>query len=149
MDMPMSYGLGIAMHVTDRLRLSLDVSRIHWSDFRLEESSQDDTILVENGAPTGKGGAVLRGEADDTTSVRVGGQYLWRRIALRAGFFYDPEPGQNGTDDFLGASLGGGITMAGLRFDMAYVFRTGTVENEATDTTVYQHELFASMIYHF
>lgn len=118
------------------------------SDFRLEASTQD-TLLVENGAPSGKGRAVLQGQADDMTSVRVGGQYLWRRFALRAGLFYDPEPGQNGTDEFFGASLGGGIAVAGLRFDMAYVFRTGIVENEAADTKVYQHELFASVVYRF
>lgn len=29
LDMPMSYGLGLSVHVTDHLRLSLDISRIH------------------------------------------------------------------------------------------------------------------------
>jgi long-subunit fatty acid transport protein len=151
MDMPLAYGLGVSLHATERLRLSLDVSRIHWSDFRLEPSTEDRVLLVANGAPAGKGEAVLRGASDDTTSVRLGAQYLWPKpqVAARAGVFYDPEPGAGGRDDFWGISLGGGITIAGLVCDLAYTFRTGTVQNTATDTTVYQHEVLASLIYHF
>ncbi len=151
MDMPWAYGLGIALRLTDRLRLALDVSRVHWSDFRLEASTQEGVLLVENGAPAGKGQAVLNGGADDTTAVRLGAQYLWPgpRVALRAGGFYDPEPGAGGTDDFWGFSLGSGITLNKLVFDLAYTFRTGTVESDATDTFVDQHTLLVSMIYHF
>jgi long-subunit fatty acid transport protein len=153
LDMPMSYGLGLAARLSDTLTLSLDVSRVHWSDFELEESTRDDTLLVENGAPSGKGEAVLRGEADDTTSVRLGAEYLWIRrdllVPFRAGVFYDPEPGDGGTDDFYGFSVGSGVTIKSFVFDFAYQFRTGTVESEATDTTVYQHHFFASLIYHF
>jgi long-subunit fatty acid transport protein len=153
LDMPMSYGLGLAARLSDHLTLSLDVSRVHWSDFKLEESTRDDVLLVENGAPSGKGTAVLQGESDDTTSVRLGAEYLWIKrnllIPFRAGFFYDPEPGANGTDDFFGFSLGSGITIQKFVCDLAYQFRTGTVESEATDTSVYQHNLFASVVDHF
>jgi long-subunit fatty acid transport protein len=93
MDMPMTYGLGLAAHLSDQFILSLDVSRTHWSDFRLEESSRDNVLLVENGAPSGKGQAVLQGKSDDTTSVRLGAEYVWIRpgvrIPFRAGLFYD------------------------------------------------------------
>jgi long-subunit fatty acid transport protein len=153
LDMPMSYGLGLAARLSDVLTLSLDVSRVHWSDFELADSTRDDTLLVENSAPSGKGAAVLRGNADDTTSVRIGGEYLWIRrnllIPFRAGVFYDPEPGDKSTDDFFGWSVGSGITVNAFVFDFAYQFRTGTVASEATDTTVYQHNFFASLIYHF
>jgi long-chain fatty acid transport protein len=152
MDFPISYGIGLAARLSDRLTLDLDVSRIHWSDFKLEKSKRD-TLLVDNGAPSGKGQAVLNGESDDTTSVRLGAEYLWIRpkfiIPARAGVFYDPEPGDNGTDDFFGGSLGTGIAYKQFLFDMAYEFRTGKVESEATDTTVYQHNVLASVIYHF
>lgn len=91
--------------------------------------------------------------AHATTSVRLGAEYLWIKrnllLPIRAGFFYDPEPGANGTDDFFGFSLGSGITVQKFVFDLAYQFRTGTVESQATDTTVYQHNIFASVIYHF
>ncbi len=151
MDMPWAYGLGIAVRLTDRLRLSVDVSRVHWSDFRLEESTQEGVLLVENGTPSGKGQAVLNGEADDITSVRLGAQYLWPRpkVAFRAGGFYDPEPGARGTDEFWGFSLGSGITLARFVFDLAYTFRRGTIQSDSTDTSVTQHTLLASMIYHF
>jgi long-subunit fatty acid transport protein len=153
MDMPLSYGMGIAVRLSDNLTLSLDVSRVHWSDFKLQASTRDDVLLIENGAPAGKGKAVLNGEADDTTSVRLGAEYLWIRrqilIPFRAGFFYDPEPGEHGTDHFFGFSLGSGITLNRFVFDIAYQFRAGTVKSEAVDTTVYQHNLFASVIVHF
>jgi long-subunit fatty acid transport protein len=153
MDMPLSYGLGVSARLSDRWTLSLDVSRIHWSDFRLEESTRDDVLLVENGAPAGKGRAVLDGQAEDTTSVRLGAEYLWIRptvvIPFRAGVFYDPEPGAGNPDPFVGFSLGTGIAIKQVLFDVAYEFRTGTVKNEATDTSVQQHRILASLIYHF
>jgi long-subunit fatty acid transport protein len=152
MEFPMSYGIGLAVRLSDRLTFDLDVSRIHWSDFKLENSKRD-TLLVENGAPSGKGRAVLNGEGDDTTSVRLGAEYLWIRpkfiIPGRAGVFYDPEPGDNGTDHFFGFSLGSGIAVKQFLFDMAYEFRTGKVDSEATDTTVRQHKILGSVIYHF
>lgn len=151
-DIPMSYGIGLAARLSDELTLSFDVSRVHWSDLELEESSRD-VLLVDNGAPSGKGRAVLAGEGDDTTSVRFGGEYLWIRpkfvVPLRAGLFYDPEPGDGGTDDFYGFSLGSGVAVKRFLFDAAYTFRYGEEESEATDTTVYNHKVLASIIYHF
>lgn len=159
MDMPMAYGLGLAVRLSTELRLSLDVSRVHWSDFRLDDARQpsdlerDECAVLSVATPVGKGPAILNGEGDDTTSVRLGAEYLWVRpkyvIPFRAGVFYDPEPGEMGTDHFFGFSLGGGIAVESLILDMAYTFRAGTVETEATDTTIYQHHILASVIYHF
>jgi long-subunit fatty acid transport protein len=156
MDMPLAYGLGVSIHAMETnvtaLRFALDVSRIHWSDFRLEASRRDDVLLVDNGAPAGKGRAVLNGEADDTTTVRLGVQYLWLplQLAFRAGGFYDPEPGERGTDPFWGGSFGTGIVLKEkVVVDFAYTFRTGKVQSAATDTSVYQHEMSVSMIYYF
>ena len=153
MHMPMSYGLGMAARLSDRLTLALDVARTHWSDFRLQQSTNANVLLVENGAPSGKGKAVLSGASDDTTSVRLGAEYLWilpkAVVPFRAGFFYDPEPGERGTDAFFGFSLGSGITLGPWVLDVAYTFRTGTVQTSATDTAVHQHTLLSSLIYHF
>jgi long-subunit fatty acid transport protein len=152
MHLPLAYGLGLAARLSDRLTLALDVTREHWSDFSLQASTRD-TLLVENGAPSGKGQAVLRGQGGDTTSVRLGAEYLWIMpkvvIPFRTGFFYDPEPGEGGSDNFFGFSLGSGIAVNRVLFDMAYTFRTGTVHSTATDTAVHQHTILASVIYHF
>ena len=153
MHMPLAYGLGLSARLSDHLTISLDVSRLHWSDFRLEESSRDNVLLVDNGAPSGKGQAVLNGKSNDTTTLRLGAEYLWLHpkavVPLRAGVFYDPEPGDGGTDDFFGFTLGSGIAINRWIFDIAYTFRTGRVHSQATDTTVYQHGLLTSLIYHF
>ena len=155
MDFPISYGLGVAVRPSDNLTISLDVSRIHWSDFRLETANRTDTLIVENGAPSGKGRAVLSGASDDATTVRLGAEYLWNfeeknfAFPLRAGFFYDPEPGMGRPDNFFGFSLGSGITFPKFSFDIAYTFRTGTVRSEATDTSVVQHSILGSIIYYF
>lgn len=153
LDMPLSYGLGVSCRVSDALTLSFDVSRIHWSDFRLETPQSGGRIVVENGAPAGRGTAVLNGSSDDTTTLRLGAEYAWDLqryvIPLRAGFFYDPEPSDQGRDDFFGFSFGSGVTTNSFIFDFAYTFRTGSVRSQATDTSVYQYELLASIIYRF
>jgi long-subunit fatty acid transport protein len=153
LDMPLSYGLGISFRVSDVLTLSFDVSRIHWSQFRLETPQVSDEIDVEASAPSARGTAILNGSSDDTTSVRLGAEYAWDRqryiIPLRAGIFYDPEPSDQGTDNFFGFSFGSGLTTNSLIFDFAYTFRVGTVRSRIADTSVYQHELLASMIYRF
>jgi hypothetical protein len=117
------------------------------------QASTRDTLLVENGAPSGKGQAVLRGQGADTTSVRLGAEYLWIRPKMvrpfRAGVFYDPEPGEGSTDHFVGFSLGSGMAINKWLVDLAYTLRTGTGHSSATDTAVQQHTLLASVIYHF
>ncbi|MBM3226285.1 MAG: hypothetical protein FJZ47_21180 [Candidatus Tectomicrobia bacterium] len=153
MRFPIAYGLGASARLSDQLTISLDVSRIHWSDFRLETSRRSEVLLVENGAPSGKGRAVLHGGADDATTVRLGAEYLWVQpklvVPFRAGVFYDPEPGAGKPDDFYGFSLGSGLAIDQFVLDIAYTFRTGTVQSEATNTGVSQHSILASVIYHF
>lgn len=153
MDMPASYGLGVSAILSDYLTMALDVSRVHWSDFQLEETTRDDVLSVQNGALSGKGAAVLNGQADDTTSVRLGAEYRWIRsritIPLRVGLFYDPEPGDRGIDEFYGFSFGSGLITDRFAMDFAYTFRIGVVKSDAADTTVYQNTLLTSLIYKF
>lgn len=156
LDMPLSYGLGLAARLSPHLRLALDVARVHWSDFRLQASRREQTAcagVLSVGVPVSKGEAVLNGESADTTSVRLGAEYLWVHprvtVPLRAGAFYDPEPGAGGSDDFFGYSLGGGVALGPWLFDLAYTFRAGTEHHPATDTAVQQHQVLASIIYHF
>ena len=59
------------------------------------------------------------------------------------------QPGDGGTDDFFGVSLGTGMARGRCILDLAYAFQTGTVASAATDTRVYQHTVLTSIIYHF
>jgi len=151
-DLPMSYGLGLAWRFSDAFTASIDLFRTQWSDFELEESSIEDPVVVENGAPTGRGADVLAGRGDDTNSVRVGCEYLWIgeqvTVPLRAGLFYDPEPTTGGTDDFWGGSLGTGIAYGQWIWDAAYQYRRGTQTGSAVDSDVEEHRLLLSLIIH-
>jgi long-subunit fatty acid transport protein len=152
-DMPMSYGLGLAWRVSDRLSLDLDVYRTDWSEYILTDSEGNKT--------SGIGGqAEKESNVGDTTQVRFGGEYLIIRpdqamvIPLRAGLFYDPEPAYDGTRDFYGLSLGSGIGYKRFMFDLAYQLRWGRdvetdnlIANSTADTT--QHTILFSLIYHF
>ena len=152
LDLPLSYGLGLAWRFSDAFTISVDVFRTQWSDFELEASSIENPVVVENGAPTGRGADVLAGRGDDTTSVRVGCEYLWigQKIAvpLRAGVFYDPEPTAGGTDAFWGGSLGTGVAYGQWIWDAAYQYRRGTQTGSAADSDVEEHLILLSLVLH-
>jgi len=152
LDLPLSYGIGLAWRFSDAFTASVDVFRTQWSDFELEASSIDDPVVVENGAPTGRGAGVLAGQGDDTTSVRLGGEYLWIgdkvAVPLRAGLFYDPEPTTGGTDDFWGGSIGSGIAYGQWVWDAAYQYRRGTQTGSDVDSNVEEHLILLSLILH-
>ena len=98
-------------------------------------------------------------DVDDTTQVRLGGEYLFIGekvvIPLRAGVFYDPEPAEGSPDDFWGFSIGSGIAYHKFIFDAAYQYRFGndirttTVGGEDSSQDVDQHNVHMSLIYHF
>jgi long-subunit fatty acid transport protein len=152
LEMPMSYGLGLAARLSDALTLDLDVFQTDWSDYVLIDA-QGMELNPITGRP--------QSESDiaDTTQVRLGGEYLFIRetmvIPLRAGVFYDPEPAEGSPDDFWGVSIGSGIAYKSLVFDIAYQFRfgrdvrTATVGNEPSSQDVDQHTIYASIIVHF
>lgn len=174
MEMPLSYGLGLAARLSDFFTVSLDVSWVEWSDFRLQTPDSSFFFSIpSNGIMTDV--VVLPDFRDaarnNTTSVRLGFEYLWDRpeflawlqsdnfvIPVRAGLFYDPEPSFEGDDDFWGVSLGAGIFVWGFKVDIAYTFRTGrrtklvtrtgdTVEEERA--RIYEHNFLVAMIYDF
>lgn len=153
MEFPVSYGLGLATRFSDSFTMALDVYRTEWGDFKLREGNKKGQILVEGGAPSGKGKEVLSGQADATTQVRLGAEYLIIKekftIPLRSGIFYDPEPAKNSPDDFYGISLGTGIAWKNIVFDIAYTYRFGKTSGETVKTDIKQHQILTSMIFHF
>jgi long-subunit fatty acid transport protein len=153
LDMPLSYGLGVAVRFSDRFTLSLDLYRTEWDHFRLEDG-EGNRISPPTGKPSHES------PIEETTQVRFGGEYLFiftrTVVPLRWGLFYDPEPSEKNPEDFWGFSLGTGVSVGDLIFDCAYQFRTGDdVEGDilldlaSTSADVEQHLFMVSCIVHF
>ncbi len=153
LDMPLSYGIGLAWRFSDAFTLDLDVYRTHWSDYILKDDKGNKFSPIN---------ARRESEADikDTTQVRFGGEYLFILpdknlvVPVRAGLFYDPEPFQGDIKDFYGLSLGSGIGYKQFIFDVAYQLRWGNGVDSSnviagTEADVDQHLILASMIIHF
>ena len=156
LDMPMSYGVGMAFRPSDQLTLSADVSRTHWQDFILEDEDGNKTSPI-SGLPKSQS------DVDPTIQVRLGAEYLLIRpkfvIPLRGGLFYDPVPAEGSPDDFYGLSIGSGISIRRASFDIAYQYRFGRdVGRDAGGSNlqeldfsqdVDEHKVYASVIIYF
>ena len=152
LDMPLSYGLGLALRFSDKFTLSLDVFRTEWDHFRMEDGNGTHWNPV-----TGR--LSHKSSTKETHQVRLGAEYLFiftkTVIPLRCGLFYDPEPSEKNPDDFWGGSVGTGISIGDLIFDCAYQFRYGDDVGggvrgiSSTSVEVTQHLLLISFIYHF
>lgn len=148
LDMPMSYGAGIAARLSDELTLDLDLYHTEWDRYVLHTYDGRDISPV-----TGKETHETR--IGDTTQVRLGGEYLLVReqtvIPCRAGLFYDPEPWEGSAEDFWGISIGSGIAYKNLVYDIAYQYRFAydVRANQNSSQDVRQHTVYMSVIYHF
>ncbi|MBL0226584.1 MAG: outer membrane protein transport protein [Geobacteraceae bacterium] len=150
-SMPASYGVGFAYRHSDSLSLALDVYRTQWSKFVISDEKDNKSNPI-SGAP------ISDGKPHDTTQVRLGGEYLFignkTVVPLRAGIFYDPEPGSRQVDDFYGFSVGSGIAYDQYTFDFSYQYRwgnrvTGDIPQPGTNSDIQQHTVMTSLIYHF
>jgi long-subunit fatty acid transport protein len=152
LDMPMSYGIGFAYRFTDRFTTSLDVYRTHWDDFEFEDSQGNKTSPI-SGLPSSQS------DVDATYQVRMGAEYLFIAdrwvVPLRGGVFYDPAPSEGSPDDFYGFSLGTGLGLDEVVFDIAYQFRYGNnvgesiLQNLDFSEDVREHTVYTSMIMYF
>jgi len=151
-EMPMSYGLGVAWRQNDALTFAFDCYRTEWDDYMLIDGAGNRMNPI-----TGK--PADQSNITPTTQVRFGVEYLFIGlkyiIPLRGGLFYDPEPAESSPDDFFGVSLGSGFAYKQYVFDLAYQYRFGrdvrsiTVGNDESLQDVDQHTIYASFIYHF
>jgi len=152
LDMPMSYGLGLAYRFSDSLTASFDIYRTHWEDFILEDSQGNKTSPI-SGLPKSQS------DVDPTIQVRAGAEYLFIKpkyvIPLRGGVFYDPAPAEGSPDDIYGISLGSGVGVGRFVFDIAYQYRFGNDIGSDILTALdfsqdlREHTVYASMIFHF
>ncbi len=155
LDMPISYGIGVAYRLSDRLTLSADVYRTEWQDFLLQDAEGRRTCPISDRP-------VEESDVDPTHQVRVGAEYLFYDpatskyvIPIRCGIFYDPAPAEGSPDDFYGFSLGTGIVVGRFVFDIAYQYRHGDdvggyiLQNREFSQDVKEHTLYSSVIIHF
>ncbi len=161
MDMPMSYGIGLAYRFSDKFTLSADIYRTEWDDYSITDSDGNETSPL-----TGK--SLSESDIDPTTQIRVGVEYLFINpgsiydYALRGGIFHDPGPAVGSPDDYYGFSLGAGIGIKSSSFgikkyivDVSYQYRfgddVGSLMNLEYDFSedVKEHMVYASLIVHF
>jgi long-subunit fatty acid transport protein len=152
LDMPMSYGVGLAYRFSDAFTASADVYRTNWDEFVLIDANGNITSPI-SGRP------YSQSDIDPTYQVRIGSEYLFIGskyiIPLRGGLFYDPAPAEDSPDDFYGLSIGSGIARGSFIFDIAYQYRFGRdvgdsiLENLDFSQDVDEHTVYSSIIFHF
>ncbi len=172
LDMPMSYGLGVAYRFTEAFTLSADVYRTHWGNYVRKDLSDGRETSPITGENPGNS------DVEPTIQARIGSEYSLvsraadRVISLRCGAFYDPAPTKGNPDDYYGLTLGMGLTSGGVQtdqasgglkktrkkfaFDMAYEYRWGddvgtsilpNYPNFSQD--VQEHMIYSSLIFYF
>jgi long-subunit fatty acid transport protein len=151
LDMPASYGLGLAYRHSDSLTLAIDVYMTNWERFVLRDSEENETNPLT-------GSNIREGRLKNTTQIRAGMEYLYVEgkniIPLRTGVFYDPEPATGHVDDYYGFSFGTGLVRGRVVFDISYQYRKGnnvtsdflTVPD--SDPDIDQHTVMASLIFY-
>jgi len=152
LDMPMSYGVGLAYRFSDQFSLAADVYRTEWGDFIYRDSKGKKTCPI-TGLPQGES------DIDATNQVRLGAEYLFiigdYVIPLRGGAFYDPAPAQGRPDSIFGVSVGSGIAWGVIVFDVAYQYRFGNnvgrsmLKNMDFSQDLTEHTAYASFIIYF
>jgi len=152
LDMPLSYGFGIAYRFSDSFTTSLDLYRTEWDDFVHTDSNGNKTSFV-SGKP------VSESDIDPTTQIRFGSEYLLIKptyvVPFRFGLFYDPAPQEGSPDEYCGATLGSGYGRGRLIFDMAYQYRWGENVGKSLvrafdfSQDVREHTVYISLIIHF
>jgi len=151
-DMPMSYGLGIAYRFSDEFTMSLDVYHTEWDDFVLWDSDGEKKSPVTGESFSDSG-------IEPTTQVRTGAEYLFIKdkyvIPARFGLFFDPAPAEGSPDYYYGVSTGTGIAYGRFIFDISYQYRFANNANEFIlrdfdfSLDAQEHTVYASIILHF
>jgi long-subunit fatty acid transport protein len=152
LDMPVSYGIGLAFRFSDSLTVSADIYRTEWDGYKLKTTAGEEISPV-TGDPADES------DIEPTIQFRAGMEYLYIGdkyvIPIRGGIFSDPAPAKGKTDNFYGISFGSGIALNKIIFDMAYQYRFGNKVNQfileefdfSQDVT--EHTVYASIIYHY
>lgn len=146
-QMPISYGIGIALRPADTLTIAFDIYRTEWSQFYVRAGGLKTNIA---------GDFWKKSHPGDTTQVRTGCEYLFIRertiIPLRVGLIFDPEPATGHPKDYYGVAVGTGIMLGPVVVDCCYLFRHA--QNVAAEVPAVrrhdnQHSILTSLILYF
>ena len=156
LEMPISYGVGMAYRASDEFTLSFDIYRTRWDEF-VREDEDGNRFSPVTGKP------VSESKIDPTWQVRMGAEYhfidpfgLDAVIPLCAGAFYDPAPAEGDPDNYFGFTLGSGF-MDGkcYTFDIAYQYRFGNnvgssiMQDKEFSQNIREHTVYTSLIIYF
>jgi hypothetical protein len=163
LDFPGAIGFGVSWRPRSALTLSADYTRTFWSNGRIQdffvlppqEPGKEDpppTVYPDLPYPT-----LDDARQFDTTQVRLGVEYVVLgtkvKVPLRAGVFTDRQYFADGNGEpplFTGFSVGTGLILGPILFDVAYVREQNTYPDpEGTSgrvTSVFQR-VFVSFIY--
>jgi long-subunit fatty acid transport protein len=152
LNMPMSFGFGLAYRFSDHLTVSTDIYHTQWQHFYREDSHGERFSPI-----TGKKFEIS--DIKPSWQVRTGMEYLHITseyvIPFRGGLFYDPAPAEGKVDNYWGFSLGSGIGFKQYFFDFAYQFRfgknigTSVLQDFGFSQNVFEHLFYMSLIYHY
>jgi hypothetical protein len=162
-EFPGAIGFGVSWRPKSAMTVSADYTRTFWSNGRIhdffilpaQEPGKEDpppTVYADLPYPT-----LDDARQFDTTQLRLGVEYVVLgtrvKVPLRAGVFTNRQYFADGNGDpplFTGFSLGTGLILGPLMFDVAYVREQNTYPDpEGTAgrvTTVFQR-VFVSLIY--
>ncbi len=177
---PETFSAGISYRPHPQFQVALDWSRTPWSKAKMSAPGTvfNGQNFLDPASPStnGTGGLMKPGIPVDTEALRGGVEYLMMVgrviVPLRAGYFKEPQPMRNqktGENRVLkGFTLGAGVKVGPVLFDMAYKMGKSTrnVSNlnttlSAAETTVFgdsvgveeeklkTRELVFSVIYQF
>jgi len=156
LEMPASFGLGLAYQFSDNFTASVDVYQTLWSEFVLTDSEGVKRSPLSNKPIEGN-------EIDDTVQIRIGAEYRIISqefgdnfiIPIRAGAFIDPAAAEGGSDNTYGVSVGSGIAYEHLVFDIAYQYRFSNDTGKSImpdlgfSQNIEEHQLIGSVFYRF
>ncbi len=163
-DFPWSLGFGVSWRPRSALTLSADYTKTNWSEATIRNyfvlpatpistPDQPPSPIEFSSLPYPY---VFLDSQNDTEEIRAGVEYVLIRrrlkIPLRAGYFNAKQIDtlQIGTPPrFNGLTVGTGIILGRVVFDMAYLHEMGEFVTQEVRNRVRNQRIFASLIYRF
>lgn len=152
LNMPMSYGMGLAYKASKYITVSMDIYKTEWDDFVQTDANGKETSPIT-------GLSAFESDISPTHQLRIGAEYLWITeryiIPLCTGIFYDPAPAQRSPDDIFGFSIGSGIGWKQFHFDFACQYRFGrhigasVLKEWDFSQDISEYTVYSSLVLHF